>query len=79
MTRQDLGLVFDFVEEKTAGHCNAIVTALATSANFLLTVLIDDDSYGVSKDIFARDPKHGFSVTCASFSERSMARFPGEP
>jgi hypothetical protein len=64
MTRLGLGLVFRFVEEKTAGHGNAIVTALEGPVNLMLTFLIDDDSYRLRKEILDQDPKLAFSTTC---------------
>jgi hypothetical protein len=64
--RRDLGLVFVFVEEKTPGSGNGIVTALTDPADLVLTSLIDDGSYGDRKDIFAKCPNHGFSAIYAS-------------
>jgi hypothetical protein len=57
-------VVFVFVEEKTPGSGNGIVTALAGAVGFLLTDSFHGDSWGVHKVIFDNDPNHRFSVTC---------------
>jgi hypothetical protein len=57
-------VVFVFVEEKTPGSGDGIVTALAGAVGFLLTASFHNDSRRVHKAIFDNDPNHGFSGTC---------------